>query len=124
MDRDKKYIDYLYRWIRLGQSGITIEQLFYDRGLRKIAVYGFDRLSRCLLYELADSSIQIQGVIDKRGSQITWVDWPMYALDDLKQLEADAIVLCPVASYEVIKKDLEKYTDIRLITFEELIYEL
>ena len=124
MDRQKMYVDYLYRWIKLGQVGIRIEHLLSKRNIEKVAIYGFDKIAKCLVYELENSSIQIQAIIDKRGEQIEICNKPIYSLDNIAEVEADAIILCPVAPYELVKRELEMHTDIKIITFEEVIYEL
>lgn len=123
MDKPKERSDYLFRWIRLGQVGVTIEKLIQNRGLGKIAIYGYDAIAECLVYELENSQIELKGIIDRRGREIL-TDFPAYNLHEITDLDIDAVIICPVDEYENIKTNIEKLTDVPLITFEELIYEL
>lgn len=113
----------LYRWIRLSQSGITIEKLLLDRNIRKIALYGFDRIARCILYELRVSAIQVQAIIDKKGDGIL-IDYTAYKLNEIGKLRVDAIILMPVDDYRDIKSRLCKYTQADIISIEDILYEL
>lgn len=123
MDRQKALQDYLFRWVRLGQMGVTIEELLKKRELSRIAIYGYDKIAECLVYELKSGLVQVECIIDRKGKGIL-TDFPTVTLQDIKPLNLDAIIICPVDDYGNIKKDIEKICDVPLITFEELIYEL
>ena len=115
--------DLLYRWLRLGQSGITLERLLGDRKLYKIALYGYDQIADCILYELEKSSIVIDGIIDRKGSQIL-VEYRAYKPNDIRELKVDAIIVMPVDDFQSIKLELMQYTSTDIISIEEILYEL
>lgn len=123
MEKQKMLRDYLFRWIRLGQTGITIEQLLKNRGISKIAVYGYDKIAECIVYELEKSLVELECIIDRKGNNI-YTNFPAITLHEIEALDIDAIVICPVDDYEKIKAEISRKTDTPLITFEELIYEL
>lgn len=125
MSREQKYIDYLFRWIRLKQSGISISKLLKERSIRKLAIYGMDRIAECMMYELKDNAdIELSYIIDRKPELKKYISFPIVRLDEVNNWDIDAIIINPVAQFEDIKKDISEYTDVRLVTFEELIYEL
>lgn len=113
----------LYRWIRLAQSGITIEKLLLDRNIRSVAIYGFNRIAECMLYELRESNVQVQAIIDKKGDGIL-IDYTAYKPDEIGELEVDAVIMMPVDDYGDIKSKLLEYTRVDIISIEEILYEL
>lgn len=125
MSREQKYIDYFFRWIRLGQSEIGIAGLLTQRNITKLAIYGMDKLAECMMYELKDNTdIELKFIIDRNPEVKRNITFPIIRLDEVKEWDIDAIIIDPVAEFEEIKRDISKYTDVRLVTFEELIYEL
>ncbi len=118
-----KKIDLLYRWIRLSQSGVSLEQLLLDRKIHQAALYGYDIIAECILYELKETSIIIQAIIDKKGKEI-FIDYPAYKPNESGNLNVDAVIMMPVDNYEVIKSDLRHYTSAKIISIEEVLYEL
>ena len=113
----------LYRWIRLTQSGISLEQLLLDRKIQKASLYGYDGIAECILYELRETSINIQAIIDRKGKKIL-IDFPVYKPNESEKLNVDAIIMMPVDNYQIIKSDLSRYTTAKIISIEEVLYEL
>lgn len=120
---EKYKLNLLYRWIRLAQAGITLEKLLVDRKLQKVAIYGYDIIAECILYELKESSVSILAIIDKKGEKIL-VDYPAFKPDEIEDLDVDAIIMMPVDNYQLIKSDLCRYTTTKIISIEEILYEL
>lgn len=117
-------VDILLRWIRLGQSGIFLEDLIRKRGYKSIGVYGYVSLTDCVIYELKDSNkVELKCVIDKKGDNIL-IDFPAFCPEEIMDLSLDVIILMPVDDYEVIRNQLEKYTSVDIRTIEEILYEL
>ena len=113
----------LYRWIRLAQSGITLEKLLLDRKLQKIMLYGYTQIAECILYELKNSAIEVLAVIDKKGSNIL-IDYPAYKPNEIGSLKFDAIIMMPVDDYRLLKSELSHCTTAEIISIEEVLYEL
>lgn len=112
----------LYRWIRLGQTEVTIESLLKNRGLRKIALYGFTDLARCMIYELDNSEIEIHYIIDMQGENLQ-INMPACRLEDTKTDDIDAVICCYLDDGET-KEILQNRLGCNVITIEELVYEL
>ncbi|MBR4667276.1 MAG: hypothetical protein IKO76_00810 [Butyrivibrio sp.] len=112
----------LYRWIRLQQNGVTLESLLMNRGFYKIALYGFNEISKCVLYELANSQIIVDCIIDMKGRK-TPVNYKCIYPDEVDCLQVDAIIVTFSNPQEVMD-ELEKNANCEVVSFEELIYEL
>ena len=119
--QNEKRLDILYRWIRLQQSGIRIEQLFQNRNIKNIAIYGYDMLAEILVYELDRSHISIKGIIDRRGDRIN-INFPAFTLPQAIDLDIDSVVVCPVDDYQKIIADIEKYLTCPIVTMEDVVY--
>ena len=116
--------DIMFRWIRLGQIGISLEKLLKERGYKDIGVYGYISLTDCIVYELIGSKeAKLRCIIDQKGDKIL-IDFPAVKPTEIERLNLDVIVIMPVDDYEPIKKQLEKYTDADIKTIEEILYEL
>lgn len=116
--------DIMFRWIRLGQIGISLEKLLKERGYKDIGVYGYISLTDCIVYELIGSKeVKLRCIIDQKGDKIL-IDFPAVKPTEIERLNLDVIVIMPVDDYEPIKKQLEKYTDADIKTIEEILYEL
>ncbi len=119
----KSEFELLYRWIRLAQSGIFLKKLLSDRNIKSVMLYGYNKITECVLYELKKSDIQVIAIIDKKGDKIL-VDYPAYKPDDISGLKMDAIIIMPVDDYGNIKEELSHYTTATLLSIEEIVYEL
>ncbi len=124
MEKQQIRSDIMFRWIRLGQIGISLEKLLKERGYKDIGVYGYISLTDCIVYELMGSKeVKLKCIIDQKGDKIL-IDFPAVKPTEIERLNLDVIVLMPVDDYEPIKKQLEKYTDADIKTIEEILYEL
>lgn len=113
----------LYRWIRLMQSGVSLEKLLLYREARRVGVYGYDPIAECMVYELKESSVQIVSLIDQKGEKVL-IDYPACKPSEIKNLDLDAIIVMAVGDFQVIKKELHMYTSAPVISVVELLYEL
>lgn len=124
-----KIINYFYRWVRLKQNGITLGKYLEDRKISKVAVYGYSLLTECLIYELDKSNVKLEFLIDRNAGNLV-ISFPKYKLEQAPLKEVSHILIMPVDDYETIKNDIIdqmhklEISNIGLLTFEELIYEL
>lgn len=129
MGNKGRLLNYLYRWIRLGQQGVTIKQLMEEHGMANIAIYGYSMLTKCLIYELKESDIAIKFIIDRNADNLV-ISFPKYKLNEAPLKDVGHIIITPVDDYESLKADIREQlvqsgiNGVSLITFEELIYEL
>lgn len=122
----KRKAEFLYRWIRLGQKGITVESLLLKRHYDRIALYGLNEILRALVYELDGSKVSVSYLIDKKGDKIE-LDYLAYSPDTLVEApKVDAIIITLTDSDVVkeVKETLCKMVPYDIISIGELLYEL
>ena len=118
----KKKESILYRWVRLYQSGFKLNDCLTVKGWKNIAVYGYNDICRCILYELKDSNIKIKYIIDKKAGSLP-ISYPQVQITDVIQAEIDAIIIC-ITNEDYIKQLYEFFNEVKIYTFEEIIYDL
>lgn len=121
-NRWKNKAKLLYRWIRLGQEGITIESMLMDRQFKKIAIYGFNEICKCLIYELDNSKVTIDCLIDERGDSLP-INFKSIKPEKVSTIDVDAIIIT-FSEPNIVKNRLIKMANCKVISFEELVYEL
>lgn len=115
----------LTRWIRLVQSGISIKKLFEERGYIRIALYGLEAIAECLLYELYESDVEVAGIIDRQAKKKVWVvDYNLFSLEEISNLNIEAIIVMPVGNFDEITEELKKYTLAQVISLGDILYEI
>lgn len=117
----KDYYNVLNQWMKIKNEASSLEEYFKKRGYSTIAIYGMGEIGCRLYEELENTSINVSYVIDKEAeskySSIRIIDISN-KLDDV-----DVIVVTPIFDFENIKIALEEKTDIKVISFEDVIYE-
>lgn len=115
----------MIRWLRLKQEGITLQELLCAREIYSIVIYGFIDITKSIIIDLENTNINIEGIIDKNAKKINYYNYKICSPDELvKYKNIDAILLMPVAPYQELISSLKKYTNIPVLSFEELLYEL
>lgn len=119
-DKFQRQFQLLNCWLMNYQKGIRAGQYLRDRGVHRIAIYGFGALGERLYQELSDSQVQVVYGIDQRvvskgnGFQI-------YKFPDTSK-EIDAIVVTVIMDFIKIAADLKKIVECSVISLEDVIY--
>ena len=121
-EKDKKYCQLFDNWLIINERGNKIEEYFHARGIKEVAVYGYGNIGRHLVTQLLRTDIKIRYIIDKRNV-ITEYAIDRYCLRD-KLPEVEAIIVTPVCEYQAIKKEIADKVSCKVISIEEIIYEL
>ncbi len=117
-----KFINYYYLmhyWMKNIEEGKSLTPFFFDRGYKKIAVYGTGYLGLHLITQLSDE-IETVYTIDKGVVRYNGKNYPISESKEIVS-EADVIVVTPVTDYEQIKKMIKSSIDIDIISLEEVI---
>lgn len=119
-------LELLIRWIRLGQEGITLEKLLCDRNMKRIAVYGYNKIAKCIIYELRSGLVHVCAILDRRAGDMESMDvaYPVYLPEEAGMMDLDAIILLPVDDYIKLSSSLRQYTGVQIVSLEDLLYEL
>lgn len=96
-----------------------MKDYFLERGIHSIAIYGIGLLGKHLYFELKDSEIEINGIID-RETDFNRKGIALYQPEgDLP--EADMIVVTVTYAYHEISGQLKKRGIRNVISLEEII---
>lgn len=120
-DKNGELYQFLFMLIHAQQRGLKVDAVLNKLNIKSIAIYGCDNLGKVLLNALAGSEIEVKYGID-RNPQTNYMEEQMeiYTLKDQLPL-VDAIVVTAITFFDQIRDELSVLTDMRVISFEELI---
>lgn len=123
-DKYKKLFNVLSRWVALNEKDIHIDQYFRDKKINKIAIQGFGRLGRHLLFELKKANILVEFGIDQRKEHIKEY-FTVYNLSEIEQWpETDIIIVTAIADFYDIEKEICEKKNILVVSLEEVIGDM
>ena len=100
----------LDQWLTNYKAGKRIESFFIDNNYRRIAIYGFGRLSVHVLEELKDSSVEVIYGIDRNPDSCFVSGIDIIKPEQILSVEfVDAIVVTPIQFFNEIESDLVSY---------------
>lgn len=112
------YFDILDRWMAWEEQGTGLEQLFLQRQLQHIAIYGYGKLGKHLYNRLKNTSVQVDYFIDQNA---------VPGVKDVKIIKAsdllpavDAVIVTPVMEFEAIKTYLEQKQIAAVLSIEDI----
>lgn len=109
-------------WVRIKQQGKNIGDYFYERGWKRIAVYGMSYAGETLVQELESSNIEIVYGIDKSAEKV-YADFDILSADDELE-EVDAIVVTAITYFDNIREKLKAKVSCPIISLEEILDEM
>lgn len=108
-------------WLQLKYMGGSLKPYFEDNQITSIAVYGMGAIGRRLLEELQEQEIIIQYAIDRNASNIHIDGLKVKTLEE-KLPVVDAVIVTPVAFYEIEKMLYEKMgSRVNVIFIEDIV---
>lgn len=112
----------LNQWFKTKQEGKALAGYFHKNGIKSIAIYGMSYLGERLYTELRNSDIEIKYAIDKRSGKACAGLQTFSPDEDLP--EVGAIVITAVFYFDEIKSSIEGKTVARIISLEDILYEI
>ncbi len=110
------------QWIRTKQEGKSVVDYFHNNEIKSIAIYGMSFVGQRLYEELKDSDIKVNYAIDKNASSI-YADIDVIDPDgDLPT--TDAIIVTAIYFFNEIEEILVKKTNSKILSFEDILYEI
>lgn len=111
----------MQQWVKVYQSGHTLESYFVKNGYKKIAVYGMSEMGYMVLNELQGTSVEVAYCIDRNADNV-------FAEIDVRRPDAelpqvDAIIVAVVQFYEEVKESLEKNVSCPIISLSDVVWE-
>lgn len=122
---DKYYLYFLMenQWLKLKQSGVSIEDYFKRHGYQKIAIYGMAQLGETLYQELNQTSLEVSYAIDASpGRLLVHYCNILKPEDDLP--EVDVVIVTPIPYFKDIKRKLSKKLECPIVSLEDMLYTL
>lgn len=121
VDKFKSYYNMLNQWLIIKQEGGSLQDYFEKNNYNRIAIYGMGEMGNRLYDELKNSNITLAYAIDKDADSI-YADLKVVSKEDELQ-EVDVIVVTATFAFDEIKEELEKKTNIPIISLEDIVYE-
>lgn len=110
----------LTRWIKLRAQGVHIADILYEKGYRKIVIYGYAEIGQLLCQELQNEEFEVSYIMDKKlhesGYEGIPVHYPSISLD-----KKDAVVVTAVYDFEGIRTELSEMGFNNVVSFRELV---
>lgn len=123
VERYSKYF-YLYSsWLDARNKGKKISDYLVTSNIKSVAVYGMADIGYKVCKELAESKvIELRFIMDK----IIPIDTAFApAIKDWNNIpKVDAIIVTPIHVYGAIENELKQKTEAKIISLEDIIYNL
>lgn len=108
-------------WLANKHNGIELETYLQKMGYQKVAIYGMSVLGNLLYQELKDTDIKVSYAIDKNADNM------YFGLPVIKPSEecgeVDAIIVTAILEYDRIRAALQKQTNIKIISLEDIVFD-
>lgn len=126
-ERNKeKFINFFYLldyWMQAIEEGKEISLFFLKRDYNNIAIYGMGILGVHLKKQLEKNNYRVCYTIDKNIIEYNNVKYDLHR--DMNCVpKVDVIVITPIMEYKQIKEELEKISDVPIISLEEVVLSL
>ncbi len=111
----------LEKWIECNHRKIPLAKYLDDRKIKRIAIYGCGDIGKLLYHDLSKGEIIIAYGIDKN----TDIQYPVNVVSPENiDNTIDAIIVTAVAYFYDIEKNLKNYTNVPIMSLEDIVYEL
>ena len=110
-------------WIKIKNSPNILGNYLKNRGIYKVAIYGYySRMADVLQRELLNDGIIIEYIIDRKG-RMWGSPFPAYTINNLLP-SVDAIIVAPIGLYEEVESTIIQEENFIFIDLKKLIKEL
>lgn len=113
----------LIQWVQNKQKGVVMSKYLTQKGINKIAIYGFSDLGKLLYDELKKTEIVIEYVMDKRTISDK-VDGVRIFIPQEGNRVIDAIIVSAIYYFDEIKHELNELGYKNIISLQELVEEM
>lgn len=110
------------QWMSLREKGVSVSKYLKRYNIAHVAVYGYGMLARHLLFELDETDITVDYIIDK-SSRRSSLKYDVKNLEDDFPL-VDAVIVTIVDEFDSIYKVLKKKINSRFFSLYEIVSEL
>lgn len=111
------------RWITIKQRGRSIADYLMEHGYYSVAIYGMSFVGETLYDELRNTKVSVKYAIDKNASNLFHDEIEIVSPDDRLE-KVDLIIVTSNFYFNVIEDELQEKTDIKIVNFEDLLYDI
>jgi len=122
LSRFQKMFFVYNNWMELHEQGIFLENYLIQKGVHRVAVYGFSYIGKRLYHCLSQGKVQVSYFIDKNAEYLDG-EVPIYQPDILLPF-VDMIIISLVDGTDGIKNTLAVLSKAELCTVTELFEEM
>ena len=121
-DKNKELFLMMTQWVKVKQEGKSFTSYFENNGYQKVAVYGMGFAGEALLNEFKGTQIQVAYAIDKNAEGI-YTDIDVVKPEDPLD-EVDVVVVTAITYFDEIKELLRGKLQCKIISLEDILYEI
>ena len=111
------------QWVHVEQEGKNLASYLQELNIKKIAIYGINYMGQTLIDELKETNIQVVYGIDRNADIIMYADVDIFTPDMISD-DVDAVVVTAVNYFDEIEEELSKKLNCRIISLEDMLYEV
>lgn len=120
-DRFSEFYTLMQQWVKVYQSGHTLEDYFKKNNYKKIAVYGMSEMGYMVLKELEASQVEVSYCIDKNADNL-------FAEIDVRRPDGelppvDVVIVAVVQFYDEVRDILSEKLDCPVISLSDVVWE-
>lgn len=121
----KSYFNVMITWINCINQGKSLMRYLENRGIKNIALYGYNDLTKLLINESCGeiSEIHIKCIIDKNAENI-FSAYPSIRPDKFDLDMIDMIIVTAFHYYEEIKYQMRNLTNVPIVSLKDILDEL
>lgn len=123
-NRSALYLNITTQWVLNKQKGKSMKAFLERNNIHKVAIYGMGSMEELLYGELEELDITISYFIDKNAWNYAFMYDVITAEKITEKEEVDAIIVTPVFAMDAISRDLKKFTAAKVISLEELVFDM
>lgn len=110
------------KWIENLEGGRHISDYLSQKGITSAAIYGYGLVGRNLLKELEVGAVEIRYLIDRNFNTGNGRLQIISPEDELEKV--DAIIVTPFLEYAGIETKLRQKTEAKILSLEDIIYDM
>lgn len=112
----------MHRWLQVCREGKSVVNYLEVKGCKRVAIYGMGLAGERLLDELRNTDIRVLYGIDKRAHTLNG-EIEIYSLYD-KLPNVDIVIVSVPMYFDSIKLELEKKTNCKIVSLDDILHEI
>lgn len=110
-DRNHLYREAMELWLKAKLNGISpIHTWLSERQWKKVIIYGAGTLGEMVYQEIQGMGIQVT-ICDSSAEKTDWFEKCIVRIENLKEIDADGVIVTPLHVYKEIERGLTKLFD-------------